>query len=463
VPPPHTLTHPELPGSYPSPYISAPAQKGDDALADSTAALALEPGLIKAHIRKGKALAQLGRLSDARRQLELGQTFGTDATLETELRTLTELETHLKQAKEVLAQEGGAAAREALRLYTLLVERCPCSEAIACGQMEALLRARPQQGPAQVIAESARWLRKSGDNPDLLCVRGKGLYGSGQVEAALKHFMEALRQDPDHSASRKMRQKLKELEKAKEAGKEAFQRGAFKEAADLYTEALAVDPDNLEVHVTLYSNRATARFKTSDYAGSIEDCNSALQIQPRHLKCLLRRAACRMEMEEFKLAIDDYEAAHNIEPDDNGIRQSLRNAQMELKKSKRKCLYKVLGVTKRATEPEIKKAYKKMALQLHPDRHPNASDKEKEEMALKFKELGEAYEVLSDSQKKARWDQGESLDDINGNGGGGGRGGGMGGMDPQDIFRMYTGGGMGGGGGGGFGGGGFRGGFPGGF
>ena len=46
----------------------------------------------------------------------------------------------------------------------------------------------------------------------------------------------------------------------------------------------------------------------------------------------------------------------------------------------------------------------------------------------------QAFEVLSDPQKKQRWDQGESLDEINGNGGGGGGGGG--GMDPRDIFRM---------------------------
>lgn len=52
--------------------------------------------------------------------------------------------------------------------------------------------------------------------------------------------------------------------------------------------------------------------------------------------------------------------------------------------------------------------------------------------------------MLSDPQKRQRWDEGASLDEINGNGGGGG--GRPGGMDPSDIFRMYTGGGGGGGG-----------------
>ena len=54
-------------------------------------------------------------------------------------------------------------------------------------------------------------------------------------------------------------------------------------------------------------------------------------------------------------------------------------------------------------------------------------------------QVGEAFEVLSDPQKKAKWDEGMTLDEINGNGGGGG--GGHGGIDPADIFRMYTGGG----------------------
>ena len=78
------------------------------------------------------------------------------------------------------------------------------------------------------------------------------------------------------------------------------------------------------------------------------------------------------------------------EPDDQSIRQSLRHAKMELKKAQRKDLYKVLGVTKHASDPEIKKAYKKMALQCHPDRMTNASDEEKSAAEKRFKEVRRA-------------------------------------------------------------------------
>lgn len=105
--------------------------------------------------------------------------------------------------------------------------------------------------------------------------------------------------------------------------------------------------------------------------------------------------------------------------------------------------YEVLGVQKGASADEIKKAYRKEAKKYHPDLHPG--DKAAE---AKFKEVNEAYEVLSDDDKKARYDQfGHAGVDPNfGAGGGGAYGGGFG--DFGDIFENIFGGGFGFGGGG---------------
>lgn len=67
-----------------------------------------------------------------------------------------------------------------------------------------------------------------------------------------------------------------------------------------------------------------------------------------------------------------------------------------------------------AGDDEIKRAYKKRALIHHPDRHANASETERKEQEKKFKELGEAYGILSDPKKKARYDNGQDMDDFDG-------------------------------------------------
>jgi molecular chaperone DnaJ len=110
--------------------------------------------------------------------------------------------------------------------------------------------------------------------------------------------------------------------------------------------------------------------------------------------------------------------------------------------------YEVLGISKSATASEIKKAYRKMAIKYHPDKNPD--NKEAEE---KFKQAAEAYEVLSDDNKKARYDQYGHAAFEGGQGGFGG-----GNMNMEDIFSQFGDifGGAFGGGFGGFGGGGGR-------
>jgi molecular chaperone DnaJ len=111
--------------------------------------------------------------------------------------------------------------------------------------------------------------------------------------------------------------------------------------------------------------------------------------------------------------------------------------------------YEVLGVSRNATEDELKRAYRKLAMKYHPDK--NQGDKDAE---AKFKEINEAYEILSDKEKRQLYDQFGHAG-VNQNAGAGGFGGGFGGADFgnfEDIFSEF----FGGGGGFGFGGGGQR-------
>ncbi len=95
--------------------------------------------------------------------------------------------------------------------------------------------------------------------------------------------------------------------------------------------------------------------------------------------------------------------------------------------------YKILGVSKEASATEIKKAYRKKAIEFHPDKNPGDAKAEE-----KFKQAAEAYEILSDADKKAKYDRfGHQAFEGGGGGGFGGGGFGGGGMNMDDIFSQF--------------------------
>nr|XP_002123973.1 dnaJ homolog subfamily B member 6 [Ciona intestinalis] len=101
--------------------------------------------------------------------------------------------------------------------------------------------------------------------------------------------------------------------------------------------------------------------------------------------------------------------------------------------------YEVLGIRKEATESDIKKAYRKLALKWHPDKNPD----NQEEAEKRFKDISEAYEVLSDKDKRSVYDR-YGKEGLTGGGGGGGAGAGMPNFhfefhSPEDIFQQFFG------------------------
>ena len=110
--------------------------------------------------------------------------------------------------------------------------------------------------------------------------------------------------------------------------------------------------------------------------------------------------------------------------------------------------YSILGVDKNASEDEIKKAFRKLSLKWHPDKHVNDSEADKKAAEEKFKDIAEAYGVLSDKEKREKYDRFGTVD-----GGFDFETTGFGGMSTDDIINMFAGHGFGGGGFSGFGGG----------
>merc|ERR1711884_179346 len=200
--------------------------------------------------------------------------------------------------------------------------------------------------------------------------------------------------------------KAKSLKSKKEEGNTAFKAGNLDEAYKLYSEALLIDPCNRSTNAKLHFNRATVAAKQKKTGECITDCDKALELDPNYTKAALRRAKCYMDTEQYEEAIRDYEKILKSDKGNMEYRQLLQEAKLELKKSKRKDYYKILGVEKTANEDETK-----------------------------FKEVGEAYAILSDEKKRRMYDSGQDLED-----GCGGHG--FHDVDPNSIFQAFFGGGM---------------------
>ena len=94
------------------------------------------------------------------------------------------------------------------------------------------------------------------------------------------------------------------------------------------------------------------------------------------------------------------------------IKTKIQKTKVALKRSKRTDLYAIIGVSQNATEAEIKKGYKKKALVYHPDRNANKSEKERSDNEALFKKVNEAYEILTDTEKKKLYDEGVEVDEL---------------------------------------------------
>ncbi|XP_075732979.1 dnaJ homolog subfamily C member 7 isoform X1 [Rhipicephalus microplus] len=261
-------------------------------------------------------------------------------------------------------------------------------------------------------------MRAEPTNADAMYVRGLCFYYEDNIDKALQHFQQVLRLAPDHKKASAAYKKARILKSKKDEGNEAFSKGNFQEAFNIYTGALEVDPSNKLANSKLYFNRATVCSKINKLNQTLEDCTTAISLNQDYLKAYMRRAKTYMDLEMYEEAVRDYERIfrkeHTLEN-----KRLLDQAKLELKKSKRKDYYKVLGINKDATEEDIKKAYRKRALMHHPDRHSDAPEDIKREHEKKFKEVGEAYNILSDPKKRVRYDEGHDLDDMDSSNSGG--------------------------------------------
>jgi DnaJ family protein C protein 3 len=365
-----------------------------EALEDLDKVLDIDPKFLQAYLHRGSLLRQLCRFEESEKDyktfLELKP--GNSAA-EKELSQLIQSRNALDKALNFLDVGDFSKALEYID-KVVLVFSPECSKAKLL-KSRLLITVKDYSG---AISETGFILKANENNLEALLLRGKAYYYLADHDVAMRHYQKGLRLDPEHSELKKEYFKLKNILKKTKSAEENLEKGKLRMAAEDFKAALQVDSSHTANNVHLYLGLCKALVKLGRGKDALESCTSALDINEELVEALVQ---------------------------DMDIREALTRAERSLKLSKRKDWYKVLGISKTSSIAEIKRAYKKLALQWHPDKNVDNL----EEAEAKFREVAEAYEVLGDDEKRMKYDRGEDIEEP---------GMGSGGFNPFGGGQQYT-------------------------
>ncbi|CAL5419948.1 unnamed protein product [Camellia sinensis] len=383
-----------------------------EALDDLNAAIEADPTLSEAYWHRASILRQLCRYEGSEKNykkfLELKP--GNSAA-EKELSQLLQAQSALETATTLFDSGDFTKSLEYIDKVVLVFSPA-CSRAKLL-KVKLLLAAKDYSG---AISQTGYILKEDENNLEALLLRGRAYYYLADHDVASRHFQKGLRLDPEHGELKKAYFGLKNLLKKTKSAEDNMNKGKLRLAVEDYKAALALDPNHLAHNVHLHVGLCNVLVKLGRGKDAVSSCTEALNIDEEIIEALVQRGEAKLLIEDWEGAVADLKSAAEKSPQDTNIRETLMKAERSLKLSQRKDWYKILGVSKTASISEIKRAYKKLALQWHPDKNVD----NREEAEAKFREIAAAYEVLGDEEKRTRFDRGEDIEDMGMGPGGGG-------------------------------------------
>ncbi|RLN15090.1 hypothetical protein BBJ28_00019108, partial [Nothophytophthora sp. Chile5] len=271
------------------------------------------------------------------------------------------------------------------------------------------------QNPYDAIADLGTILKLEPSNLPALQMRGEVLYSLGDkqsLEAALSHYRQGLHSDPEHKGMKTLYRRLKKVLKYMTRGEDAMQRGAHTEAVEDWQTALEVDPQHAALNKELYLQLCTSELHLKHYAEAQEACDHVVELDSGYALAFAKLSEAQLGLELFEEAVRSAKRALELDDSSREFKQTVDRAEAALKQSKNKNYYKILGVARDVESKELKKAYRKQALEWHPDKHVDKDEGEREQVEKRFHDIAEAYEILSNEETRAMYDRGE---DVTGN------------------------------------------------
>lgn len=233
------------------------ANRFPEALEDCKIADQLEPNNTKIVHRLARVYTALGRPQEALEVYEKANASATDKA------AAQAMANHLAQAEDQLRTgSSGSMAIHALdQAEKGLGSGVSVPRKWRLMRGEAYLKMGNENALGEAQSQAMTLLRANSQDPEALVLRGRALYAQGDNTKAIQHFRQALACDPDFKDAIKWLRTVQKLDRMKEEGNQAFKSGKYKDAVDIYSKALDVDPQNKGTNSKLLQNRATANIK----------------------------------------------------------------------------------------------------------------------------------------------------------------------------------------------------------
>mmetsp|Transcript_124518 Transcript_124518/g.265462 ORF Transcript_124518/g.265462 Transcript_124518/m.265462 type:complete len:693 (+) Transcript_124518:79-2157(+) len=394
-------------------------KRAEDCCAVCEQSLELDPTNSKVRARLATAQVAQGDFRAARTTLggEAVLAAGGDATLANAWRQIDEWEGLLSNADSALA--GGEPAK-ALGLYADLETKalfsCPAL-ALKLGRCYLDLKNYPR-----VLNATQQVLRANPRNIDALILRAEALYRNNAqgvetaqwcdaLEQGQKLLKEALSFDPDHAGAQGMRKRLRLLCTKHGELKEAFNNREFEKAQEILDTMIESSQDNPVLLAGLYLERARAGVRLKDWRAVLRDVGQCTYRNHELVQAYIFRSQAFQALDRHEDAVKELEGVFQWHREQS-VYDKLQEAKFLLRKHKRVNYYEMLGVPSIASQMEIKKAYRERASEWHPDKKGHLDEEARKNAEEMFKKIGEAYEVLTDAQKKELYDKGHDLQGI---------------------------------------------------
>jgi len=389
------------------------------ALADLDMIMSIKPDFLKARQQRGGLLLKMGRLDEA--HIDLENVVRLEPGNEEALGLYNTINTLREQIEDIHDYTNWNNYEPAIEGLTGVMEHIPWDHSLR------ELRADCYLGLGNIIhaiSDLRSVAKLTSDNTAVYYKLASLHYQLGEADESLNEIRECLKLDPEHKDCYPLYKKIKKVAKFLTSSKEARESEDWEECVNNAQKVLKNEPQMEMIKFHAYDRMCQCQKMTGDTNASKKSCSEAIKIddQPR-LYC--ERAEAYLAEDMYEEALGDYRAALERDEDFTRAKEGMAKTQKLQKQAGKRDYYKILGVKRSATKKEISKAYKKLAMQWHPDKFQEEEDKKKAEK--KFMDIAAAKEVLTDEEMRQKYDQGEDpLDPESGREGGGhpfGRGG----------------------------------------